>query len=119
MRNTKETKKMNSWLAPIYSGIISLLLGYAVARIKSLKNNFEKERSAAAKESKLIKESLGALLRNDMFAIYEKYKGDDLIPLQTQEEMESLWQAYHGLGFNHAGDTIHSEIMAKKPIVVR
>ncbi len=110
---------MSSWLAPIYSGIISLLLGYAVARVKSLRKRADDAKDAADTEYRLVRESLGALLRNDMFAIYEKYKGDEHVPLQTQEEMESLWQAYHGLCFNHAGDTIHAEIMVKKPIVVR
>ena len=96
---------MNFWglLAPIYSGIASALLGYAIARLKTLKQEQSAER-----------EALGALLRHDMFQIYKLYIDETEVPKDIQEEMHSLWQPYHALGFNHMGDKIHDEIMEKK-----
>lgn len=95
---------MNYWtmLSPIYGGIVSLLLGYFIARFKNAKA-----------ESKAEREALGALLRNDMFDIYECYRDEPEVPVRIQEEMESLYNAYHGLGFNGTGTKIHNEIMAK------
>lgn len=94
---------MNSYLSPIYSGIVSALLGYLFARLKEMK-----------KASRAEREALGALLRNDMFEIYEEYRDQEEVPVRIQEEMDSLYAAYHGLGFNNTGTKIHDEIMAKK-----
>lgn len=91
------------WISPIYSSVISLIVGYLVARLRQMKNANKAER-----------EALGALLRNDMFVIYETYRDEEEVPTRFQEEMASLYKAYHGLGFNNLGTKIHDEIMAKK-----
>ena len=57
--------------------------------------------------------ALGALLRHEMFDIYETYKDKDCVPADVLAEMDSLHEAYHALGFNHLGDKIHEEIMRK------
>ncbi len=94
---------MMEWLSPIYSSVISLIVGYLVARLRQMKNANKAER-----------EALGALLRNDMFMIYETYRDAEEVPTRYQEEMASLYKAYHGLGFNNLGTKIHDEIMSKK-----
>lgn len=95
---------MNGWalLSPLYTAIVSLLLGFVVGRLK-------KVRKATAAE----RDALGALLRHDMFEIYEQYRDAEEVPIRAQEEMASLYEAYHGLGFNHTGTKIHDEIMHK------
>lgn len=93
---------MNSYLAPIYTGIVSAIIGYLLGKIKQMN-----------KETKAERMALGALLRNDMFRIYEKYRDADTVPARTQEEIDYLYAAYHGLGFNNVGTKIHDEIMAK------
>ena len=96
---------MELWtlLSPLYGGIVSLLLGYFAGQLKKTKT-----------ENKAVNEALGALLRNAMFKIYEKYRDQDEVPVQVQEEMSSLYQPYHNLGFNNTGTKIHDEIMGKK-----
>ena len=96
---------MEIWtlLSPIYGGIVSLLLGYVAGQLKKAKS-----------ENKAITEALGALLRNAMFEIYEKYRDQDEVPVQIQDEMSSLYKPYHNLGFNNTGTKIHDEIMSKK-----
>lgn len=91
------------WLSPIYSSVISLIVGYLAARLRQIKTANKAER-----------EALGALLRNDMFMIYETYRDEEEVPTRYQEEMASLYKAYHGLGFNNLGTKIHDEIMSKK-----
>ena len=95
---------MDLWtlLSPIYGGIVSLLLGIVIGQFKNYKN-----------ESKAERQALGALLRNDMYSIYRKYRDADEVPVEVQEEMHSLGEAYHNLGFNATGTKIHDEIMAK------
>ena len=95
---------MNYWsmLSPIYSGLVSLLVGFLIGRIQKLKTYTKAE-----------KQALGALLRNDMFSIYRKYRDAEEVPAEVQEEMHSLGEAYHNLGFNATGTKIHDEIMAK------
>lgn len=95
----------NIWtfVSPIYGGIVTLMLASVVAQVKKIKESSKAEHDA-----------LGALLRNDMFVIYETYRDEEEVPLRYQEEMESLYTAYHGLGFNNTGTKIHDEIMAKK-----
>lgn len=96
---------MNVWsfISPIYGGIVTLILAYVVNQFKKITAGNKAER-----------EALGALLRNDMFEIYENYRDADEVPVRFQEEMDSLYSAYHGLGFNNTGTKIHDEIMAKK-----
>ena len=67
------------------------------------------------KKNSAEREALGALLRHEMFDIYEIYRNEEEIPADIAEEMESLHAAYHLLGFNHTGDRIHEDL-AKKPI---
>lgn len=95
---------MNYWslLSPIYSGLVSLLVGFLIGRIQKLKSTTKAERQA-----------LGALLRNDMYGIYRKYRDAGEVPAEVQEEMHSLHDAYHALGFNATGTKIHDEIMRK------
>lgn len=96
---------MNFWalLSPIYASVVSLLLGFVIGKLQKVKATTTAER-----------EALGALLRHDMFEIYEEYRDADEVPIRSQEEMASLYAAYNGLGFNHTGTKIHDEIM-KKP----
>lgn len=95
-----------TFISPIYGGIVTLILATIVTQFKKIKDNSKAEHDA-----------LGALLRSDMFVIYETYRDDNEVPLRYQEEMESLYRAYHGLGFNNTGTKIHDEIMAKKTSV--
>ena len=94
---------MMQWLMPIYTGIISALVGYLIAKLKAMQIT-----------SKAEHEALGALLRNDMFEIYETFRDSETVPVRIQEEMDSLYRAYHNLGYNNTGTKIHDEIMAKK-----
>ena len=95
----------NIWqfISPIYGAVVTMILAYVVTQFKKMKDN-----------SKAEHEALGALLRNDMFEIYETYRDANEVPVRYQEEMESLYTAYHGLGFNNTGTKIHDEIMSKK-----
>lgn len=96
---------MNMWsfISPIYGGVVTLILAYVVNQFKKIQTGNKAERDA-----------LGALLRNDMFEIYETYRDSEEVPVRFQEEMDSLYSAYHGLGFNNTGTKIHDEIMKKK-----
>lgn len=96
---------MNFWtfFNPIYGAVASLVVGFLIGRMKKVKA-----------ENEAINNALGALLRNAMFKIYEKYRDQEEVPVQVQEEMSSLYKPYHELGFNNTGTKIHDEIMAKK-----
>ena len=96
---------MNFWslLSPLYASLVSLLLGFVIGKLQKVRASSVAER-----------EALGALLRHDMFEIYETYRDAEEVPIRSQEEMASLYAAYNGLGFNHTGTKIHDEIM-KKP----
>jgi ABC-type cobalt transport system substrate-binding protein len=90
-------------LSPLYGGIVSLLLGFFVGKVK----NMNKDQNA-------VKSALGALLRHDMFDIFEEYGGQDEVPAKIKEEMESLYKPYNALGSNNTGTKIYEEIMSKR-----
>ena len=92
-----------TFISPVYTVVVTAALAYVGTQFKRVRDSSRAER-----------EALGALLRNDMFAIYEEYRDSDEVPIRYQEEMESLYRAYSGLGFNNTGTKIHDEIMAKK-----
>lgn len=97
---------MSEFISPVYSVIVSLLLGYFIGAFKKVKRS-----------SKAEKDALGALLRNAMFKIHEEYRDANEVPANVQEEMDNLYKPYHELGFNSVGTKIHDEIM-KKPTKV-
>lgn len=97
---------MSDYISPIYSVVVSLLLGYFIGAFKKVKRS-----------SKAEKDALGALLRNAMFKIHEEYRDATEVPANVQEEMDNLYKPYHELGFNSVGTKIHDEIM-KKPTKV-
>lgn len=109
---------MTGWtfLAPLYSGIISLVLGYFVARVKQART----EKEDGKNENMLVKEALAAILFSEMFRIYNQYGGDDdgaSIPAKEQKRMKILHDAYHALGYNHEGDAMFSAVMKKTAVV--
>ena len=62
-----------------------------------------------------VSKALGALLRHQMFDIYEIYRCEEVVPADILEEIDELHSAYSALGFNHTGDRIWEEIMKKPP----
>ena len=59
------------------------------------------------------KQALGALLRHDMYQIYDAWRDAPEVPKDVQEEMDALYQPYHALGYNNTGTKIYTEIMRK------
>lgn len=65
-------------------------------------------------KNNVVNQALGALLRHQLFEIYDKYKDSDTVPHDVQEETDSLYQAYSAMGCNGIGTKIHDEIMRKQ-----
>lgn len=103
-----------NYFGPIYSSIVSLLLGFLFAKMTGLAAQNKKKEEAEAKKNTAMINALGALLRHDMYGIYETWRDEEEVPEEVQKEMHNLWEPYHALGFNHMGDKIHEEICSKK-----
>lgn len=90
--------------------ILSTVCGYLVASLKAIKARQEEEK---ARQSAL-EAGVQALLRQKILEIYDQYKGAETVPQDTQESMEAVYKAYHGLNGNGTGTRLYNAIISKK-----
>lgn len=87
---------------PTLSG--TLLIGvFATSKVQFLKMKKEHDSS---------KLGIQALLRNELYKIYEKWYERGYAPLWVRENFENIYQQYHNLGQNGVMDNIHEKFMA-------
>ena len=71
----------------------------------------EAKRNASKEDAELLKKALQALLRNQLYEIYDQWKPQGWAPKDVKENFENLYQNYHALGQNGVMDTIYHELM--------
>lgn len=89
------------WISLLFgSGVLVAVCRYIFAR---LKDNDVKTHAV----------SLGvqALLRDRLYAEYNKYSERGYAPIYARENFENMWKQYHNLGVNGVMDDIHRKFM--------
>lgn len=97
-------------LLQIFSVVLSCIVGWLTAEIKTLKAHQVEERARQT----ALEEGVQALLKNKLVEIYDMYKDAEEVPADTLESMDTIYKAYHGLGGNGTGTRLHSCIMNKR-----
>ena len=100
-------------LLQIISIVLSLVVGWLTASVKSIHARQAEERG----RQRALEEGVQALLKNKLVEIYDIYKDFDEVPADTLESMDAIYKAYHGLGGNGTGTRLHQAIMSKKTTI--
>lgn len=82
------------------SGLVTAIFTYFYKRIKA--NDLKTEAT---------QRGVQALLRDRLYAEYEKYSDLGYAPIQARENFENMWTQYHNLGKNGVMDDIHEKFM--------
>lgn len=94
----------------IFGAIVSVIIGYLTATVKSLKSKQQEQKDRQS----ALENGVQALLKQKILEIYDCYKDDEEVPADVQECMTTIYTAYHGLGGNGTGTRLHSAIINKK-----
>lgn len=98
---------IQQWL----SLIITALFGLIVYRIRK---TFKQDLEAKRKEELYIREALAALLRIEMFQIYEDCDKKECVSKDDVEVFYSLYKPYTGLGYNGVVDRLEKSFSEHK-----
>lgn len=82
------------------SGVLVTVGRYFMSRIKANDDKTE-----------AVQKGVQALLRDRLYAEYEKYSEQDYAPIRARENFENMWTQYHNLGKNGVMDDIHNKFM--------
>lgn len=87
--------------------IVTLIFNIIVERARRK----AEQRNASKEDAELLKKALQALLRSQLYEIYDQWKPKGWAPKDVKENFENLYQNYHALGQNGVMDTIYRELM--------
>lgn len=86
-----------------FFGFPALFISMLGALYTRLKNNDVKTQA--------ICRGVQALLRNQLYGMYNKYYEKGFAPLWARENFENMYQQYHSLGANGVMNDIYSKFM--------
>lgn len=95
----------------ILIGVPSIISTLLSALVIWLLSNFRSKKKKATIDDILVKESLQALLRNELVQSSEKFTKAGFVDIPNKQNFENMYSKYHQLGKNGVMDTIHDTVM--------
>lgn len=94
------------------SGIVGIITGAVCkAVLNKIKVSVEKIKNTQ-EDNERIKLGLQALLRNELYELYDKwYTAVGYVPISVKENFANMYDQYHNLGANGVMDRIRDEFM--------
>lgn len=99
-------------LSTVCTVLASLLVTLIFNIVVERHRRREKDKIASKEDAELLKIALQALLRSQLYELYEKWVPLHWAPKDVKENFENLYKNYHGLGQNGVMDHIHEEFMS-------
>lgn len=81
--------------------ILSMITGYLIARVRRI-----------SAETNAVKAGVQALLRNELYGMYDKCKKRGCAEQWERDNFENLYQKYHTLGLNGVMDDTRARFLA-------
>lgn len=98
-------------LTTVCTVLASLVVTLVFNTIADKHRKASEQRLASKEDAAILKVSLQALLRNQLYELYEKWLPLGWAPTDVKENFENLYKQYHGLGQNGVMDHIYQEFM--------
>ena len=80
-------------------------------RVEELKNIINEAIKPISDDMRLLRKSNQALLRSQLYELYDAWEPKGYAPRDVQENFENLYINYHSLGKNGVMDAKHEEFM--------
>ena len=92
-------------------GVPSIISTLVTAVIIMLVKKSKKAREDEKKDSIIIKQSIQALLRNELLQSEEKFVKQGWVDTANKQNYDNMYYHYHSLGKNGVMDHIHDQVM--------
>ena len=92
-------------------GVPSVISTVLTAVIMGLYNKFKNNKNKEEEDSKLIKQSIQALLRNELLQNGVKFIKSGWVDAANKQNYDNMYSNYHLLGKNGVMDELHDEVM--------
>ena len=110
---------MKAWLILVITVAIStvvtltttLIFNSIVNGAKRRKKDAELIAAEVTKKDEVVKRGLQALLRHELYELYNKYYHLGWAPLDVKNDFENIYLGYHNLGKNGVMDGMHDRFM--------
>ena len=113
---------MNWYQIMILIGVPSIISTLVSGLLIWTLNKFRTNKKKATIDEILVKESLQALLRNELVQSSEKFIKAGFVDIPNKQNFENMYSKYHLLGQNGVMDTIRCNVMqlpTEKPVKKR
>lgn len=91
--------------------IVSFIFNSIVNGSSAKKKYLEAEAQAREHDLNVLKVGVQALLRNNLYSIYQEWIPQRWAPMTVRENFENLYKSYHNLGSNGVMDHYYEEFM--------
>ena len=98
------------------STLISLIITFIFnCTINSVKKRQQQAKLIAeeiSKKDEVVKRGIQALLRHELYDLYNEYYPQGYAPLDVKNDFENIYMGYHNLGKNGVMDGMHERFMS-------
>lgn len=93
--------------------VLSLLFGsgFLIALARIFYNTIKKKIKCNEEHTEALRLGVQALLRDRLYAYYNKYSELEYAPIYARENFENIYKQYHNLGNNGVMDDIYKKFM--------
>ena len=102
-----------TYIMPIYTTLVGLIIGFLVGRIKLLVTQAKETKKRNDDIYSALKEGMAILLRHELLEYYDKFEDKHSIPTTEWSDIEQTHKVYNSLGGNSTGDRIY-ELLKQK-----
>ncbi len=96
----------------LISAIITFIFNKMTNGIEKKKKDAKLIAEAIEERNQVLKRSVQALLRHELYDLYDKYYNQlGYAPLDVKNDFENIYDCYHSLGKNGVMDGIHVRFM--------
>ena len=93
--------------------ILSLIFGsgFLIAVVRIFYTTIKQKIKCNEEQTEALKLGVQALLRDRLYAYYNKYSELEYAPIYARENFENIYKQYHNLGNNGVMDDIYRKFM--------
>ena len=110
------SENLSIFLALGGSAFISCLVGgifnYFMNGAKARRRHAQELADEVDKRNEIIKRGVQALLRHDLYEIYNHWIKKGYCPNDVKNDVENMYNQYHNLGKNGVMDSMYHELLA-------
>jgi len=95
----------------LISATVNLIFNLVVNSVKKRQQQAKLIAEELSKKDEVVKRGIQALLRHELYDLYNEYYPKGYAPLDVKNDFENIYMGYHNLGKNGVMDGMHERFM--------